>query len=207
MRNGIGVSEEACITLVTGAPRSGTSLLMQMLGAGGLPLCADAQRPADADNPRGYFELAAVRRSREDTGWLAQAVGRAVKVIHALVPCLPPDRAYRVVDVRRDWAEVLASQRRMLERAGQAADPADDARLAALLEAQREAMERWARRRAAAPLLRLDYAAVIAEPARAAARLNEFVGGGLDAAAMARVVEPRLHRQRANPARPAGFVE
>jgi hypothetical protein len=199
------VSADACVSVVTGAPRSGTSLVMQMLAAGGMPVCTDAARPADADNPRGYFELAAVKRTRIDASWVAGAAGRAVKVVHALVPWLPPRGAYRFVDVRRDWAEVLASQRCLLERAGTPVDACDDARLAALFEAQREAALRWVRRSVAAPLLRLEHADLLADPARAAARLNAFCGGGLDAAAMTGAVDPRLHRQRAGrtPAAPS----
>lgn len=191
------MSDGTLVTVVTGAPRSGTSLAMQMLAAGGMPVCTDGARPADADNPRGYFELAAVKRTRDDASWVADAAGRAVKVVHALVPWLPPRGAYRFVDVRRDWVEVLASQRCLLARAGQPADAADDARLAALFAAQAEAAERWIRRAVAAPLLRLDHADLLVDPARAAARLNAFTGGGLDQAAMASAVDPRLYRQRA----------
>lgn len=184
------------VILVTGAPRSGTSLAMQMLGAGGMPLLRDAARPADADNPRGYFELAAVRRTREDASWLARAAGCAVKVVHALVPSLPPGPAYRVIDLRRPWREVLASQRRMLERSGAPADPHEDAALARLFDAQREAMERWTLRVAAAPLLCLDYPEVVADPPAAARALAAFAGVPLDVGAMADAVDPRLYRQR-----------
>jgi LPS sulfotransferase NodH len=184
------------VTLVTGTPRSGTSLLMQMLRAGGMPLLCDDARPADADNPRGYFESAAVRRTRQDASWLDGAAGRAVKVVHALVPSLPPQRAYRVIDVRRPLVEVLPSQRRMLLRAGEPAPVGDDASLGLLFQAQREAMERWVLRVAGAPLLRLEYPQVVADPAAAAARLADFVGADLDAGAMASAVEPRLYRER-----------
>jgi hypothetical protein len=188
---------DAVVTLVTGAPRSGTSLAMQMLGAGGMPLLTDDRRAADADNPRGYFELAAVRRTREDASWLAQAGGRAVKVVHALLPWLPADRDYRVIDLRRAWPEVLCSQRCMLARRGERADAEEDQqRLAALLEAQREAAERWARRARGAAWLRLDYAEIVAEPHAAARRLAAFAGGSLDTEAMAAAVDPALYRQR-----------
>jgi hypothetical protein len=187
---------DGVVTLVTGAPRSGTSLAMQMLAAGGMPLLSDGARAPDMDNPRGYFELAAVRRTRDDASWLAQAQGRAVKVVHALLPSLPAGRRYRVVDLRRAWPEVLRSQRRMLERAGSPeAAQGDDARLLALFEAQREAAERWTRRVAAAEWLRLDFASVVSQPRAAAARLAEFAGD-LDVEAMAAAVDPALYRQR-----------
>ncbi len=185
------------VTLVTGTPRSGTSLVMQMLRAGGMPLLFDDARPADADNPRGYFEYAAVRRTQRDVSWLDGAAGRAVKVVHALVPCLPLQRAYRVIDMRRPLVEVLPSQRRMLLRAGAQAQAQDDAPLVRLFQAQREAMERWVLRVPGAPLLRLEYPEVVADPAAAARRLAAFVGGALDAGAMAAAVEPLLYRERA----------
>lgn len=185
------------VTLVTGTPRSGTSLVMQMLRAGDVPLLCDDTRPADASNPRGYFEYAPVRRTRRDVSWLAHAEGRAVKVIDALVPCLPPERAYRVIEVRRPLSEVLASQRRMLRRAGAVPPVEDDAPLARAFEAQREAMERWVLREACAPLLRLEYAEIVADAGAAAARISEFLGGGLDVGAMAAAVDPSLYRERA----------
>ena len=106
------------VTVVSGLPRSGTSLMMQMLAAGGVELLIDQIRRADADNPRGYFELEAVKRTRQDASWLDDAAGKAVKVIHLLLRDLPDDREYRVVMMSRDLDEVLASQQAMLARSG-----------------------------------------------------------------------------------------
>lgn len=182
------------VTVVSGVPRSGTSLLMQMLAAGGLPPLSDATRGADAHNPRGYFEYAPVRRLPRDASWLAAAEGRAVKVIHARVPALPPGPAYRVVLVRRDLREVVASQDAML---GDAAPPGPDAgRLAAIFAEELAELERCCARRQI-PLLELAYADVLRDPAGAAARLARFLGGGLDEAAMARAVDPSLRHHRA----------
>src|SRR5512134_4034770 len=111
------------ITVVTGLPRAGTSLVMQMLVAGGVPILVDGARPADADNPRGYLEFAPVKRLREDASWLPRARGRAVKVVVPLVCDLPPSERYRVLLVERDVREVLASQRTMLAGRGHAPDP------------------------------------------------------------------------------------
>ena len=105
-------------TLVTGIPRSGTSLMMQMLCAGGMPVLRDASRAPDADNPRGYFELEAVRHTQRNADWLEAAAGHAVKVVHLLVPELPADRPYRVISMHRALDEVLDSQREMLRRRG-----------------------------------------------------------------------------------------
>jgi hypothetical protein len=106
------------VTIVSGLPRSGTSLLMQMLRAGGMPVLADDARPPDTDNPAGYLEYAPVLRTATDANWVAAAPGHAVKVIYALLRHLPRGFAYRVLWMRRDLDEVIASQQAMLARRG-----------------------------------------------------------------------------------------
>lgn len=185
------------MTVVTGIPRSGTSLVMQMLAAGGLPVLHDDARAEDPDNPRGYYELAAVKASRRDTGWLAAAPGHAVKVVHALLPELPADRPYRVISVHRAIDEVLASQRAMLRRKGEPRTaPAEEARMGAIQLQQLEAAERWVDAVPGAALLRVRHAELLRDPAGASQRIAAFVGGALDLAAMAAAVDPSLHRQR-----------
>jgi hypothetical protein len=187
---------EDFVTLVTGAPRSGTSLLMQMLAAGGMPVLADDARPPDADNPRGYLELAAVKATRRDARWLDAAAGRAVKVVHALLPFLPADRPYRVLSMQRAWDEVLASQRAMLHRRGESADPADDAVVARVLAGQADAARRWAERAPGARWLEVSHAELVARPRVVAGAVCDFLGADLDRSAMADRVDPALHRQR-----------
>src|SRR5215212_2341111 len=104
------------VTIVTGLPRSGTSMMMQMLAAGGMPVLAAAVRAPDADNPRGYLEFEAAKRTARDAAWVAGAAGKAVKLVHLLLPDLPQEHEYRVLFMRRDMDEVLASQRAMLAR-------------------------------------------------------------------------------------------
>ena len=133
---GMRARQDASLTIVTGVPRSGTSLVMQMLAAGGHPIASDGVRRADADNPRGYFELEAARGLARDASWLPGMAGRAVKLVHTLLPSLPPGLHYKVLLVRRRLDEVLASQRVMLARRGSAPDPAEDARLRPALEEQ-----------------------------------------------------------------------
>jgi hypothetical protein len=177
---------------------------MQMLAAGGIePLCDDV-RPPDAHNPRGYFELAAVRRSRVDTGWLEGAAGRAVKVIHALLPALPRDRAYRVILMRRDLREVVASQHAMLERLRGGEEVLGPDRMIRIFEAQLREVEVWAAETPGCRLLHVDYAALVADPAPSARALAAFLDGGLDLAAMRAAVDPGLYHQRlARPGVPA----
>ena len=183
------------VTIVTGVPRSGTSLMMQMLAAGGVAPIHDGIRRPDAHNPRGYFEDERVKRLREDSSWVGTARGSALKVIHALAPQLPQDVPYRVVLVRRPWPEVLASQDEMLRRSGRAAPELPPDRVIAVLEAQLGEVAAWAER-CGAPLLEVSYAAVLSDTAEVVASLDAFLGGGLDRDEMSGAVDPALHRQR-----------
>ena len=164
------VRPDRSLTIVTGVPRSGTSLVMQMLAAGGLPIASDGVRRADPDNPRGYFELQAARSLARDASWLPGIAGRAVKLVHTLMPSLPPGILYKVLFVRRRLDEVLASQRVMLARRGSAPDLAEDARLLPVLEEQLAELERWLDAREDLAWLGIEYAELIAEPPRVAAR-------------------------------------
>jgi hypothetical protein len=154
------------VTVVTGAPRSGTSLMMRMLDAGGIPALTDGHRPPDEHNPGGYFEYDPVKRLAENSSWLETARGRAVKVIYRLLPYLPPQVEYRVVFMERDLTEVFESQRAMLRARGDpAADQQGDRLLRALAEELDNAREllagRWcaSRRRGRARLRPFSAAA------------------------------------------------
>lgn len=187
------------IVVVSGVPRSGTSLVMQMLEAGGIPPLADASRPPDAGNPRGYYELAAVKRLPADAGWLADAPGRAVKVIHALVDRLPRGPAYRILWIERDWSEVVRSQSALLRRLGEMPTGGpSDTRLAEILSQQVAEVAATLDARVDVDRLTLSHAALIADPMEVATRIHAFLGGDLDVDAMARVVDPSLHRVRAS---------
>jgi len=184
------------VTVVSGTPRSGTSLMMQMLGAGGMELVTDGVRRADRDNPRGYFELEAARQLPADAPWLERAVGRAVKLVHVLVPRLPTRHSYRILLMRRDWSEVLASQRAMLLRRSGVPEGPDEDRLAEIFDAQLAEVERWAASRPEVELLRVDYNALVAHPLPVAGEVSAFLEGRLDAEDMAAAVLPSLYRQR-----------
>jgi len=184
------------VTVVSGLPRSGTSMAMQMLVAGGLAPMTDEARRADESNPRGYLELEAVKRTGRDAGWVSEAGGKAVKVVHALLGSLPAGPAYRVVLMRRPMGQVLASQGAMLARWGGAGAglPAD--RLAAVYEGQlRQAVEA-VRTREGFSLLEVSYEAVLADPRREAERVAAFLDGRVDPAGMAGAVDRGLRRQR-----------
>lgn len=212
------------ITVVSGLPRAGTSLAVQILAAAGLPIAADDARPPDPDNPRGYGELAAVRGIRRDASFLVACRGRVVKIVVPLLLALPPERAYRVVFVERDLEEVLASQRAMLRRAGRPVPAAAAER--ALARAYRAALARcraWLETAPDAPSLFVSHRALLATPDAEIERLAAFLastgdpespgdlertrdagGGGIAVAArttalrasMAAAVDPALYRSR-----------
>ncbi len=195
------MNHDAPVTIVSGLPRSGTSLMMQMLSAGGLPALTDHQRAADEDNPRGYLEFERVKRIKQDRAWLDEARGKVVKMVHLLLLDLPPDRSYRVVFMRRNLAEVLASQRKMLERQGKRGAAMSPEQLTKLFEDQVNKVTRWMAAQANFRSIEVHYHELVADPASHAKRLNEFLGGNLDEAAMVSAVDPSLYRNRATQSR------
>lgn len=183
------------ITVVSGLPRSGTSMLMRMLHEGGLPVQADQVRGADEDNPEGYFELEAVKRLEQDASWIGDCVGRAVKVVSFLLEHLPRNFEYRVLFLRRRMNEVLASQREMLRRRGEA-DKGDDENLRTLFETHVAQTLDWLRSHRNFRCIELDYNAILADPSSATDRICDFLGMDLDRRKMIACVNPRLYRQR-----------
>jgi hypothetical protein len=184
------------ITVVSGLPRSGTSLMMQMLKAGGVPPLMDELRAPDENNPRGYFEFEPVKQLRVDRSWLDRARGRAVKIIHLLVRELPTDGRfqYRVILMKRPMEEILASQRVMLESEGKTS--ADDVLLAKTYQAQLSQLEEWLRAQPQFAEVSIHYHDLIENPRDSAEKIADFLGGGLNVAAMAAAVDPSLYRQR-----------
>ncbi|MDE3196677.1 MAG: histidine phosphatase family protein [Acidobacteriota bacterium] len=176
--------------VVTGLPRSGTSMVMQMLAAGNVPVLSDGLREADEDNPRGYFEYEPVRGLLRNAGWLPGAEGKAIKIV---APLLPADLAARIILIERDLDEVLDSQERMLLRRNQTL-PATPERRQLLKAEYRRIIERVKQRPG---LLVLQYQDVVGDPLAAARRIGEFLGGGLDVSKMAEAVDPSLYRNRA----------
>ncbi len=187
------------IVVVSGLPRSGTSMVMKMLEAGGLPILTDGLRTADEDNPKGYYEVERVKNlaQEDDKRWLAEARGKVIKVISYLLKSLPSRFNYRVVFIRREMEEVLASQRKMLARRGEAEETAPE-RMRALFDDDLWRASYQLKRRPEFETIELHYSAVLAGPLEEARRLAAFLGGRLDAEAMAAAVDPKLYRNRAD---------
>jgi hypothetical protein len=189
------------IVVVSGLPRSGTSMAMKMLEAGGVPILTDGKRTADESNPKGYYEFEPVMRLHEDSDkrWLADAQGKAVKIISFLLASLPETHNYKVILMHRNLREVMASQSKMLEQRGesQGADAdADDDALLASYKNDVEKTKRLLARRSCFDVLDVDYKYVLDNASAAAARIDAFVGGGRDVGAMAAVVDQELYRNR-----------
>ncbi len=186
------------VIIVSGLPRSGTSMMMRMLEKGGLSLLVDGIRAPNDDNPKGYYEFERVKKLPEgDVAWLPDARSRAVKIIAALLAHLPNAYAYKVLFMRRRMDEILASQRRMLERRGEDPDTIDDAEMARLFEAHVAQVHRWMDQQPHVTYLDVDYNEVLADPVRCLAQVNDFLELSLDLEAMTSVVDPTLYRQRA----------
>ncbi len=189
------------ITVVSGIPRSGTSMMMRLLEAAGMPILSDGRRGPDASNPRGYFELDAVKRTRDDARWLEAAPGCAVKVIHSLLDALPDEYAYRVILMKRPMDAVIASQNRMLERLGESVPGPGNERLAAILSAQLEASRRVLSERSAFEWIEIDYPELVREPLPQLAILANFLEIPLDSGALIECIEPELNHEKSLTAR------
>lgn len=193
----MSTQDHTVITIVSGLPRSGTSLMMSMLEAGGLPPLVDHLREADDDNPRGYYEFERVKQLKQDQSWLPSARGRAVKVISALLAQLPSSEQYKVIFMQRNMQEILASQRRMLERRGEPADKIGDGEMAVLFERHLQQVAGWLAAQPNMRVLYVDYRRLVQSPREQAGAVNAFLGGWLDVNKMAVAVDPTLYRNRA----------
>jgi len=188
------------IVVVSGLPRSGTSMAMKMLEAGGLEVVTDGIRAADESNPNGYYELETVKTltTAADGGWLADSRGKAVKIISFLLTYLPESYDYQVIFMQRDLGEIIASQNAMLEAR---AEPrgTDDDRLRAHYEQHLQQVARFLERRKCFSALEVHYADVLKAPREQAAHIGQFLGLPLDVDRMAAIAEPSLYRNRRDP--------
>ena len=187
------------IPIGSGLPRSGTSLMMSMLAAGGLEVLTDQLRTPDDDNPVGYFELEDVKKLiKDEHSWLASSNGKAIKVISTLLPYLPDGYNYRIIFMRRTMDEVLASQRKMLINRGENPDKISDDQMAEIFEKNLQQTEGWINSQSHAARIDINYKQLIANPGPLVAEINIFLGGGLDEDKMLGVIDPALYRHRSS---------
>jgi len=189
-------SDKEFVTIVSGLPRSGTAMMMQMIHASGIPALSDNIRVADDDNPKGYYEFEPVKKTKDDPSWLERAPGTVVKMVYRLLYDLPSNYKYRVIFMRRKLEEVVASQNVMLERSGKAGGGLADDKLLQVFKAEIDKSNKWLADQPNFEVVYINYNEMIADPATQVVKLNEFLGGALDTEAMLAVVDPSLYRQK-----------
>ncbi len=185
------------ITIVSGLPRSGTSLMMQMLVAGGMTALSDGERAPDADNPRGYLEWERIKQLPNDPACIAEGEGKVIKVISRLLLSLPPGHEYRVLFMQRPLPEVLASQDQMLRRRGTYKEGVDPAAISTAFEKHLREVYAWLDRKPYVKALRVQYHDVLSKPNDMAAQLAQFLEIPFDVGSMTKQVDASLYRNRA----------
>ena len=195
------------VVLVSGLPRSGTSMLMQMLEKGGVPVVTDKIRTPDPDNPKGHHEFERIKDldKSKDKSWLGQYRGQVIKTISFLLQDLPLDLNYKVIFMRRNLEEVLQSQNKMLERNGAKNELVPDEKMRRNYEFHLKKVYYQLNSTPNFEVLYVEYSAVVEDPLPEATRINAFLGGGLNVTAMVSAVESSLYRNRqaAAPAQPS----
>jgi hypothetical protein len=182
------------IIIVSGLPRSGTSLMMQMLESGGVEVMTDNRRAADTDNPRGYYEFEKVKKIKQDASWLPGTRGKAFKMVSQLLYDLPPSESYRIIFMERDADEMLLSQEKMLRRLNRPAAPREKIIQAYTLHLER--LHEWLRQQRHIEILHVRYNDLVEGPEKEAERVRGFLGRRVNVENMAKAVDPSLYRNR-----------
>lgn len=185
------------IIVVSGLPRSGTSMMMKMLEAGGLEILTDNLREADANNPKGYYEFERVKKLKDgDLGWLPNAIGKVVKIVTGLITFLPAEYNYKVIFMERELEEVLASQKKMLGRLGKGDDNIPDDKMAQIYQGHLKQVKTWISSQPNMEVLYVNYNTMVGDPIESLHKVNAFLGGGMNVEIMANVVDKELYRER-----------
>jgi Sulfotransferase domain len=182
------------ITVVSGLPRSGTSLMMQMLDKGGMDVVIDHIRTADTDNPRGYYEYEQVKKIKADTTWLPATRGKAFKMVSQLLYDLPPSEKYRIIFMDRDMDEMLLSQEKMLQRLGRQVAPREPMKHAYKMHLER--LHDWLGKQLNLVVMRISYNDLVEQPEEKAKIVREFLRGKVTVEGMITAVDTSLYRNR-----------
>ncbi|MEE9494505.1 MAG: alkaline phosphatase family protein [Gammaproteobacteria bacterium] len=190
------IQAEETIIIVSGLPRSGTSMMMQMLEAGGLSLLTDNTRRPDSHNQKGYYEYEPVKSMAKDIQWLDNAKGKGIKIIAQLLPQLGTRYQYRIIFMERPLSEIINSQKKMLVQSGKTGAHISDLTLASTYKKQitdiRKTLEKHEGK---IQTLSINYHETLIQPKTVAEKVNHFLGKTLNETAMAKAVEPALHHQ------------
>lgn len=185
------------VTIVSGLPRSGTSMMMQMLDNGGILPLVDGIRTPDIDNPKGYYEFERVKKLPEgDYEWLDDARGKVVKVISALLTDLPPLYDYKIIFMQREIEEVLQSQKKMLIKDGKPTDAVSDEELTELYQQHLSTIQEWVESQDNITIHYASYNAILNDAREPLQRINKVLDKRLDIEAMLSVVDQSLYRNR-----------
>ncbi len=184
------------INIVSGLPRSGTSMMMKMIEAGGIEPFMDNVRIPDNDNPGGYYESERVKKLSQDSTWLHGVRGRVIKIISMLLFHLPPEYKYRVIFMLRDMDEIMASQSAMLIRKGKKGSAVSDEELAVKFFDHLKQIELWLHNQPNIKVLYINYNEILKHPWESIIHINKFMDQILDETKMTEVIDSRLYRQR-----------
>lgn len=184
------------ISIVSGLPRTGTSMMMKALEAGGMEVVVDNIRKADDDNPKGYYEYERVKKIKDDTSWLKETKGKVFKMVSMLLYNLPPDEDYEVVFMKRKMGEVLASQKKMLERKGQKTDEKDDERMGGLFSKHHDDIKKWLEEQRNIKVLYVSYNDFVKGPHEQMLIVDKFLNHKLNIEEAVKVVDQTLYRNR-----------
>ena len=187
------------IIIVSGLPRSGTSLMMNMLKQGGLEVLVDNIRKADDDNPKGYFEFEKVKKLPEgDNEWLSTAEGKIVKIISYYLDKLPTNYQYKVVFVEREITEILKSQKQMMIRRGEEIDDQEDGMMRKYFENHLTTTKKWLSEQHNFEVIYISYNESINKPDKCITEINNFFDNSLNVQKMSKAIDKKLYRQRSN---------
>jgi hypothetical protein len=184
------------ITIVSGLPRSGTSLMMQMLAAGGVPVLSDGERRADEDNRHGYYEWERIKQLPKEPSCIDEAEGKAVKVVSQLLFALPAGRNYQILFMERPLSEVVISQAEMIRHRGVSGAALSEAALIAGLQAHLNQVHAWLQGKPDIGVCRMEYHQVLRDPRCASETVQRFLQRTLDLESMTRRVDHSLYRCR-----------
>ena len=189
-------SAQDAIIIVSGLPRSGTSMMMKILEGGGLKPFTDNIRKADNDNPKGYYEYERVKQLNKDKSWLPEAKGKAVKIISMLIKHLPPEYEYKVIFMQRNMEEILASQARMLARRGKDSSSVTDDELSKKFNMHLKNIKEWLADQPNFDVMYITYHEVVQNSRDHCIKINKFLGNRLDVKQMIGAIDKTLYRNK-----------
>jgi len=188
--------EKQKVVVVSGLPRSGTSMMMKILAEGGLPIVSDEEREADEDNPNGYFEIELSKKLKDgEINWIYDAQGKVVKVISYLLEFMPDDLNYDVIFMDREISEILASQKKMLLRRNESSTISDH-EMESQFRDHLKAVKYWIARKPNMRVKFVKYSEMVNEPNELCLELAEFLEKTMNVGAMSAVPNQSLYRNR-----------